>query len=628
MRHPSRPARRVFQQAGFACVLAVALSAPAALAASLGDAAAARLDPRLAAALGSDAPVSAWVTFADKGEDGPAGLAVLLARAEASLTPANRARRVRAGLRPLVTYDDLPLYAPYVDDLKARGLAPYGASRWGNEVAVSVPGTRLAELAGLAHIARLRPVERGRVTRVEPAGPEEIGAARRLAPPGALGAQALSYGRTWSQLNQIRVPAVHDSGYIGTGVKICVLDNGFNFHAKHEATRNAQVPPGHERDFIQGDSVATDTLNLSDYAHGMWTFGCMAGNAPGQYIGAAPGATFALGRTEYNPTETVQELVWWRMGAEWADSLGADVISSSLGYGPMDNPADDITYAMRDGHSSVVTRAAEIAASKGILVVNAAGNNNGWPYPENKVLAPGDANGDSIVTAGAVSLAGAIASFSARGPTADGRIKPDLVALGVLDSLVSAGGVPNAYTAQSGTSFSTPILAGLAACLIQARPQWPATTVIQALYHSANRAATPDTVYGHGLPDGLAALRWTPDTAIVPPPPPPPLPAGFIVFAFAGANPARFGGPATPIRLALGTDAPARAPARVRVFDTQGRLVRELWSGELRRGEPPSPPLAAWDGVGDDGHALRSGVYFLAAEAAGRISTLRLVYLR
>jgi serine protease AprX len=616
--------RAAFRRAGTLLALALLALVPTARATALDPDAATRLDPRLAARLADPSPVTAWVTFADKGERGPADLARRLAEAEASLTPASRARRLRAGMRPLVDYDDLPVCEAYLDDLRARGLAPYGASRGGNEVAVSVPGTRLAELARLPQVARLRPVERVERMREEPAGPEVVAPAPSPLRDRALAAASLSYGRSWSQLSLINVPAVHDSGYVGTGVTIAVLDNGFNFHQKHQATRGADIPPGFQRDFVEGDTVVTDTVVVpGNFRHGMWTLSCMAGNAPGQYIGSAPGARYALARTENQAVETLQELVWWRMGAEWADSLGADVISSSLGYSTMDNPADDLTYAMRDGHTSVATRAALWAARRGILVVTAAGNYKAYGFPFNKVLCPGDADGDSVITMGAVYQSGLMSWFSSEGPNSAGLLKPDLVARGVSDSMASASGDPNGYITNDGTSFSTPIVAGLAACLIQARPSWPATTVIQSLYRTAARAAAPDTIFGRGLPDGLAALRWTPDTAVVPPPPP--LPAGFVRLALLGANPALPGRASTWVRLTLGTDAEDGTFVRARVFDTQGRQVRSLWAGALRRGESRS---VEWDGVDDDGRALRSGVYFVSVEGAGRVASTRLVSLR
>lgn len=612
----------VLRRAAFALALTVLAGAPFARAGAPDPDATPRLDPRFAARLADPAPVSAWVTFADKGERGPADLARRLAEAEAALTPESRARRLRAGMHPLVDYDDLPVCEAYLDDLRARGLTPYGASRGGNEVAVRVPGTRLSELARLPHVVRLRPVERLSPMPQEPAGPDVVAPAPTLR-ERARAAQSLSYGRSWSQLNLVNVPAVHDSGYIGTGVTIAVFDNGFNYHDKHQATRDADIPPGFRRDFVQGDTVVVDTVSApSYYRHGMWTLSCMAGDSPGQYIGAAPGARYALARTENEGAETLQELVWWRMAAEWADSLGADVISSSLGYSIMDNPADDLTYAMRDGQTSVATRAALWAARRGILVVTAAGNYKAYGYPANKVLCPGDADGDSVVTVGGVYQSGTIAWFSSEGPNSRGLLKPDLVARGVSDSMASASGDPNAYVTNDGTSFSTPIVAGLAACLIQARPAWPATDVIRAMYATASRAAAPDTIYGRGLPDGLAALRWTPDSAVVPTPPPPP---GFIRLALTGANPARPGESATWVRVTLGADAPDGTAVRVRAFDAQGRQVRALWSGALQRGESRQ---LAWDGTDDGGRVLRSGVYFVTVEGAGRVASTRLVSLR
>src|SRR5262249_2271760 len=157
----------------------------------------------------------------------------------------------------------------------------------------------------------------------------------------------------------------------------------------------------------------------------------------------------ALGRTEYDPTETPSEMVYWGQGAEWADSLGADIISSSLGYTTFDSPYPSYTYADMNGHTTTVTLAAIVAAQKGILVVTAAGNTGAQPW--HYVVAPGDVSGDSAVTVGAVWADGSIANFSARGPTSDGRIKPDVVARGVSCAVPDPSGNPQAYTSVTGT---------------------------------------------------------------------------------------------------------------------------------------------------------------------------------
>ena len=586
---------------------------------------ASRLDPRLLpeVLIPGPEPVSVWVTLADKGEQGPDDLAAALARAEAALTPRNRARRTRAGLWPLVDYRDVPLHAPYVEALAALGLEPYGQSRWFNRVAVRVPGTRLGDVAALPFVRRVQPVERALIRREVPEGDEFTASARpsAAAEPGTcIMTTSINYGLNTAAVTQLGVPAVHDSGYIGTGVLVCILDEGFNFHEKQEALAPVVIAPGFERDFVDGDQMASDTTGGvpgSCCNHGTWVMGCIAGNKPGSYVGTAPGAQYALGRTEVHATEKPIEMVNWGMGAEWADSLGADLITSSLGYNQFpDSAGTDYTFADMDGHTTIVTRAAEIAASKGILVVNAAGNEGGNSWK--KIIAPADVDGDSLIAVGAVDVSGNLAAFSSRGPTADGRIKPDLCARGVSNSLVSASGNPQGYTTASGTSFATPLLAGLATCILQARPTWPAPLVIRALRETASQAGSPDTLKGYGIPNGLAALRWTYAGAGAPPPP-----AGRLGLSVTGPNPLRAGGPPVVVRFAVGSGA-AATRARLAVFDSQGRRVRTLFDGVVTPGQ--------WLGVewrGCEGNrSLTPGMYFLALDAAGRRATARVVWLR
>lgn len=599
--------------------LAAALAAAGGRAAAADDAATTRfkLDPPLIAATRSPEPVTVWVAFRDKGEAGPEGVARALAVARATLTPRALARRVRAGVQPLVDERDIPLHAPYVEALVARGLAPFGASRWFNQVAVRVPGTRLLEIGALPFVARLREVERA-ARSADPPDTPEVASPAPAAGERAERAEAIDYGRTLAQLEQIALPALHDSGYAGTGVLICILDEGFNAHGTHETLSGVTIAPGFQRDFVEGDYDVTDPLNLTDYNHGTSVMGLLAAGLRGAYVGAAYGASYALGRTEVHASERQIEMVYWGMGAEWADSLGAGIISSSLGYTEFDAPDPSYLYANMDGHTTLVTRAAEIAASKGILVVNSVGNAGqmAWRY----LVAPADANGDSLIAVGAVDSFGSPGGFSSYGPSADGRTKPDLAARGVGNPLIDPLGGPSGYTFGSGTSFAAPLVAGLAACLMQARPAWRPVDVIRALRETASRLSAPNDRVGYGIPNGVRALCWQP-AASGRPSLPPSVPAAEIL----GPNPHRAEGPPTAVRFAAGGFLPGSNPARIEVLDVAGRAVRELWSGMLARGQCIT---VGWDGRDGATRAADPGIYFISLKVGGQVTAARVAVLR
>jgi subtilisin family serine protease len=395
-------------------------------------------------------------------------------------------------------------------------------------------------------------------------------------------------------------------------VLVCILDDGFKLHDTHQALQNAVIAPGRARDFVDGD---LDVNNPESVGHGTWVMGCIAANLQGTYVGSGFGAEFALGRTEVDATETPVEMLYWGMGAEWADSLGADLISSSLGYMTFDNPADSYSYADMDGHTTDVSRAAEIAASKGIMVVTAVGNegNSSWHY----LIAPSDVHTDSAIAVGAVDANGTVASFSSFGPNAAGCTKPDLAARGTSDTLVSNTN-PTGYTTLSGTSFATPLVAGLATCLLQARPNWTPSDIARALRMTASHADNPDNRVGWGIPNGLAALRWDPGVAGVPPPSP------RFGVSLVGPNPLRVGSTPMRVEFGLGSTNRGRTTARVRVFDAMGRVVRSLYDGTLCCDESAA---VTWDGRGADGDPVRAGLYVIAVESQGRHQGVRVVVL-
>ena len=592
-------------------VRGVACAALAAIVAWAPEARAGEIDPRLAPLLTRpDEPVTVWVSFRDKGHD--ADLDAQLARARADLSPRSRARRLKAHVDPLVDVTDVPVVPAYLAELAAQGFETRAVSRWLNRAAVRVSGARLRQLATLPFVARVSPVSRARLDRA-PYGalqkPPVLGSAFSAA------IDLIDHGALEAPLRQINVPALHDSGYIGSGVLVCLLDAGFTWHDRHEALAGKNIAPGHRRDFVDGDTTVTDTTIGFALTHGTQVMGCIAGNRPGVYVGSGYGADFALARTENDFAERPVEMLWWGMGAEWADSLGADIISSSLAYNTFDDGIGDYTYADMDGHTTDISRAAQIAASKGILVVNSVGNtgNTGWHY----LMAPADVNGDSLIAVGSVDASGAVAGFSAYGPSADGRIKPDLVAPGVNLPIVGTGRGPSGYDPSSygtatGTSLSTPLVAGLAACLMQARPAWTPKQVIAALRSSASRAASPDNHGGYGIPNGRVALRGLS------------VPGGNRVqLALRGPNP-RAALDVTTAVFALAADAQPGA-GRVRVFDVRGRVVRGLWSGVL---EPGQAVQVAWDGTDDTRRTALPGMYWIALESGGEVAAMRVIHLR
>lgn len=305
------------------------------------------------------------------------------------------------------------------------------------------------------------------------------------------------YGNSWSQNEQIGVNRLHERGYAGDGVLVCLLDAGSN--NLHPSLLQSDLVA--MRDFVGDDDNVRYTPGDPDDeagsdSHGTYTWTTLGGFSSGNLVGPAYRASFVVGRTEYTASETRVEEDDYVAGIEWADSLGADVVSTSLGYLNFDN---GFVYSPQDldGRTAVTTRAAAWAVRRGIVVVTAAGNEGPG---DRTLITPADA--ESVIAVGAVSFLGNIASFSSRGPTADGRIKPDICARGVS---TYCGTRTGGYAGVNGTSLSTPLIGGLAALLRQAHPEWSAFEIGERLRAAADRASSPDNTYGHGIPDGFRA---------------------------------------------------------------------------------------------------------------------------
>jgi serine protease AprX len=300
-----------------------------------------------------------------------------------------------------------------------------------------------------------------------------------------------AYGSGFNQIAMLNGQFLHDSGYWGTNMDIAVFDNGFfkvdsiRFFAT--AFKEGRVKS--VRNFVQSTNQV-----FAAGSHGTSVLSCMASDIRDTFLGTSPGANYYLFVTEDNGSETKVEEVNWAKAAEMVDSMGIDIINSSLGYTVFDDPATNYTYLDMNGTTTIVSKAAELASSKGILVVNSAGNegDDAWRY----ISAPADAR--TALAIGAVNGSGNIAGFSSRGPSADGRIKPDVVAKGAGTTVVNVEGK---LSFSSGTSFSSPVIAGLAACLWQTNPRATNLEIREAIIKSTDKLKFPNAEYGYGLPN-------------------------------------------------------------------------------------------------------------------------------
>ena len=436
-----------------------------------------------------DGRVKVWVFFTDKDVFDKAEFD----RTAASVTLTDRAwtRRAKMGLDH-VTFADLPVPRRYLAQVETLGGKLRRVSRWLDAASFDLPLSQLDAVNSLPFVARVRPV--ATYIRDNETAPDEFPAPSFSPSSG----YSLSYGQSLGQLNQIHVPAVHDQGFNGSGVLVAMFDTGYrkDHLAFAQAYTDNRVLA--EYDFIFNDSqTANEPIDdASQWNHGTYTWSTLGGAMPGVLYGPAYGASFILAKTEYIPTETQIEEDNWARAVEWADSLGADVISSSLAY------SDWYTYASFDGQTAVTTIAANIATSYGIVVCNAMGNagpNAGT------LIAPADAF--DIISCGAVNSGGTIASFSSRGPTYDGRTKPEVCAQGVSTYCASSGST-SSYAFVNGTSLSTPLVGGCAALLLSARPSLTPHLVRLALMQTASLAGSPNNTYGWGIIDLSKAIDW------------------------------------------------------------------------------------------------------------------------
>lgn len=436
-----------------------------------------------------------WVEFTDK-----AGSPFNPAYPEKFLSARALERRAKHGIK--VTEQDLPVNPAYLTAVSGTGVKVLNPSRWFNAVSVETDdSTRIALVRNLPMVKSTRLVYHKTIDLTLEPGPNKSGIMMEMLM--GMGAKqegepnTKNYGQAYNQIEMINGITLHEKGYEGQGMIIAVLDAGFY---KFDELKTFNLLREENRLLGTWDFVKQETSVYEDDLHGMNVTSCMAAYTPGKMIGTAPKASYWLLRTEDAGTEFPIEEANWVSGAEFADSSGADIINSSLGYSTFDDPKMSYTYASLDGKTALISRAALLCSKKGMIVVNAAGNSgsDAWKY----IGVPADA--DSILSIGGVNSIEEHASFSSYGPTSDGRIKPTVCAKA--EETIVASSFGKFYPSQ-GTSFASPVMCGMVACLWQAHPTVTNMEIIEAIKKSSDRYLDPNNQYGYGVPDFLKAHR-------------------------------------------------------------------------------------------------------------------------
>jgi hypothetical protein len=401
---------------------------------------------------------------------------------------------------------DLPISAIYLDSIRSvPNVIVLNVSKWLNQVLIRTSDANAISkinsfpfVKNTAPIAsQAKPVDENPLNQKfkEIIGSAEIrsGANGATGSRGVNGPATLNYGSSFNQIHLHEGEYLHDLGFTGQGITIAVLDAGFFGYKTNSAIDSARLQG---RILGEWDYVLNEQSVNEDHPHGLYCLSIIAANKPGQIMGSAPHAKFYLFRTEEAATEYPVEEQNWVAAAEYADSAGADIITSSLGYYDFDDPVFNHSYAQRDGNTSIVTRGADMAVRKGMIVTNSAGNSGGAPNDTKFVACPAD--GDSVFTIGATNVTGTIASFSSWGPNSAGKTKPNIVSVGQGTVLASTSGNP---ASGNGTSFSNPLACGLIACLWQAFPEFTNMEILDAVQKSSHKYNNPDDRYGYGIPN-------------------------------------------------------------------------------------------------------------------------------
>ena len=377
---------------------------------------------------------------------------------------------------------DLPVSQVYIDELKATGAKLVTSSKWNNTVVLEVSDTLLME-----DISKKSFVTGVKKVWVSLDSIPSRNMKRKKEVKNKVEKTGCHYGNALRQIEIHGGDSLHTAGFAGKGMHVAVIDAGFYNADEIKFFRKMDLLG--TRDFVNPNSDI-----YAENAHGLMVLSCMAANLPKVFVGTAPEASYWLLRSEDNDSEQPIEEDYWAAAIEFADSVGVDVVNTSLGYYEFDEGFPAYRYRDLDGHYSLMSHSASLAADKGIVVVCSAGNSGDDPWK--KVTPPGDS--ENVLTVGAINKNLVNARFSSIGNSADGRIKPDVMAVGV-SSVVT--GTDGSVSKGNGTSFASPIMCGIVTCFWQACPWLTAKEVIEAVRQVGDRVDYPDNIYGYGVPN-------------------------------------------------------------------------------------------------------------------------------
>ena len=569
-----------------------------------------------------------WVLFADKGFSTASDQRRAIDQYQSQMS--NRAkyrRELRAHLRR-PDFTDLPIESRYIEAVLQLGGKLRSKSRWLNGVGLEATAQEIREIARLSFVRAVDPIHQHTMF-------FEVPTSDSFSPSAPSFAKVLDYGNAKTQITQIQADFLHQENFFGENIVIGLLDTGFNL--EHTALERVDVIAQH--DFINDDVNTADEVDQDDPDqdnHGSVVLGILAGDAPGQLIGVAPRARYLLGKTESVSQNGVVferqiEEDWWVEGLEWLEEMGADVVSSSLGY------FDWYRFADLDGKTSKVTIAANLAVQKGMPVVIAAGNLGAQPISDafglpGRIIPPAD--GFDVLAIGAVDRDGQVLPFSSRGPTFDGRIKPDLMAMGAGVTSINTTTREGFSSDHLGTSSATPLAAGAVALLMEAFPLATVQDIVNTLRMTASQSDKPDNIAGYGVIRARAAYDRLLDqfghtglpkpVAVQPVSDLLPTTLGKLKQGELFQNYPNPFNPETwiPFKLA------SAGEVIIQIYNLDGRLVNILELGRLPAGDYSAKHRAAyWNGRNFDSERAASGTYFYVLEFQGETDTRKMILL-